>query len=465
MKRYLLAFLLLFSVSLTYADIRYVFYLIGDGMGPNQVLAAEMYRAELAGRIGRDQLGMTSMPYSGQASTYSLSNGITDSSAAGTCLASGKKTKNGHLGTTPDNQPIENIAEQLHRKGWSIGIMTTVAIDHATPGAFYAHVADRNEYYTIGTQLANSEYEFFGGAGFHQPENKSVWNAPNLYDLCEQKGYTFAHGFSEGQKNLSAEKLILLQPQDGIDRSRKCESIPYSIDQNAEDLKLSQITQTAIDFLYAKNKPFFMMIEGGKIDYAGHSNDGATNILETIDFDNAVQVALRFYAAHPDETLIVVTADHETGGMALGNSDYTLNLQILRHQHVSSWVLGQKIKDLMKSQGKKMKWEDVESLLRTDLDFNNGVTLTEAETKSLKDAYMKMMSGKSKTTKTLYQDIDELTGLAVGILNTRSKLGWTTHAHTAATVPVFAIGKGAQVFTGWHDNTELAPLILKTVGL
>lgn len=463
MKRIFLLLAMIWTVSFTHAEIKYVFYMIGDGMGPNQVLAAEMYLAELNGQIGRQQLDMTTLPNTGQAATFSTSNSITDSSAAGTCLASGKKTQNGHLGTTPEGDPIISITEQLHKNGWNVGIMTSVAIDHATPGAFYAHVKDRNEYYTIGTQLAASDYEFFGGAGFHAPDNKREWNALNLYDMCEKEGYTIAHGIEEGRQNMKADKLILVQSKDGVDRSKKSESLPYAIDRQSGDLQLAEITQLAIDYLYAKEKPFFMMVEGGKIDYAGHGNDAATNIQETIDFDKAVHAALEFYNEHPDETMIVITADHETGGMALGNSDYTLNLQILQHQHISSWTLGQQVKDLHKEFGKKMTWEQVEKLLREGLDFFDEIKLNEQEIASLKDAWKKIVSGKSKTMRTLYQNIDELSGRAIQILNDRAKIGWTTHSHSAAAVPVFAIGKGTEVFSGWHDNSELAPLIMEVI--
>lgn len=451
------------TVSL-FAQARYVFYMIGDGMGSNQVLAAEMYRAELEGRIGRVPLSFTGFPYSGQVTNFSHSNGITDSAAAGTCLASGEKTSNGRVGTSPAGVSIENIAERLREDDWAVGIMTSVAIDHATPASFYAHVSDRSDYYAIGKQLVASNYDFFGGAGFHKPENLSEWKAPNLYDLCEEKGYTVAHGMDETGMLMEAEKLILIQAEDGIDRSRKSESLPYAIDREDNSLTLVDITKTAISYLSAKEKPFFMMVEGGKIDYAGHARDGATNIREVLDFDEAVKQVLTFYREHSEETLIVVTADHETGGMALGNSDYTLNLQILQHQHVSSWKLGQEIRALYREYGKKLKWEQVRSLFEQDLEFYGAVAITEEEDAALQTAWKKLVSGKQKTTKTLYQDIDELGGTAIGILNRKSKLGWTTYGHTASPVPVFAIGAGAERFTGWHDMSELAMLILHATG-
>lgn len=464
MKRvFLFVFAVLFA-TVCFGEIKYIFYMIGDGMGPNQVLAAEMYRAELEGKIGRVPLLMTSFPYTGSATTFSASNGITDSAAAGTALATGHKTNNGCLGVDKDSMPVMSIAEQLHKAGWPVGIMTSVAIDHATPGAFYAHVTKRSHYYEIGTQLAESGYEFFGGAGFHKPDyGENVYpKGPNLYDYCEQNGYTFAHGYQDAQTKLNAQKLILVQENDGIDRTQGCEALPYAIDRQNGDLTLSQITETAIKFLAPKGR-FFMMIEGGKIDYAGHSCDGATNIQEVLDFDAAIEVVYKFYSAHRDETLIVVTADHETGGMALGNHKYTLDLQILQHQKSSSWEINQALKGLYAEFGKKTKWEQVKQLLQDQLGFYDQIAISEKEEADLKTAYKQMLKGKGKSEKTLYNDISELGGKAIKLINKKAKLGWTSHSHTAANVPVFAIGVGAQRFAGWYDNTQIMERIMAIV--
>ncbi len=462
MKRNSAIVLLLLCASVCFGEIKYVFYMIGDGMGPNQVLAAEMYRAEMEGRIGRVPLRMSSFPYTGFATTYSASNGITDSSAAGTALACGVKTNNGCLGVDKDSAAVISIAEQYHHAGWPVGIMTSVAIDHATPGAFYAHVDNRSKYYEVGTQLAATGYDFFGGAGFHQPVNPKDSGDVNLYDLCEQNGYVIAHGYADAQSKLQSEKLIMIQATDGIDRTKNSDCLPYAIDRHTGDLKLSEITETAISYLAPKGR-FFMMIEGGKIDYSGHSRDGATNIQETIDFDEAIEVVYQFYAAHPDETLIVVTADHETGGMALGNSKYVLNLQLLQNQKSSSYEINEGIKELHSAYGKKMKWEQVKSLLQSELGLYETVEVTEKENAKLQEAFKQLKKGKGKTEKTLYNDISELGGYAVGLLNKKAKLGWTSYSHTAANVPVFAIGTGAETFTGWYDNTEIVKKIKAAV--
>ena len=206
MKR--LSFVLVFSfiALLSMAQAKYVFFFIGDGMGPHQVLSTEMYLAELEGKIGRKSLLMTTFPYSGQVATFSANSGITDSAASGTCLASGKKTNNGMIGQAPDGTPAISVASRLKEQGWGIGIMTSVTIDHATPSSHYAHTPSRNNYYIIGTQLAESGFDFFGGSGFDQPQDKNNSAAPNLYDLCEQNGYVLAGGYADAKAKIGAPK-------------------------------------------------------------------------------------------------------------------------------------------------------------------------------------------------------------------------------------------------------------------
>ena len=442
---------------MTMAQAKYVFMFIGDGMGPHQVLSTEMYLAELEGKIGRNQLLMTTFPYSGQAATFSSSSGITDSAASGTCLATGKKTNNGVIGLAHDSTPVYSVASQLKKQGWGIGIMTTVTIDHATPSAHYAHTPSRNDYYIIGTQLTESNFDFFGGSGFSSPQDKKNPSAPNLYDLAEQKGYTLAGGYADAKTKIGSEKLLVVPEERLQDRSRHAGALPYAIDRGDKDLKLSQLVELAIAQLSTYDR-FFMMAEGGKIDYASHANDGATVLHEVIDFDQAIQVAYRFYEQHPDETLIVVTADHETGGMALGNSDYVLNLKVLANQQCSLDKLSDQLSDLHKAEGKNLQWEQMKQLIAANTGLYTLVEMTEEEDANLQDAFASMMSHQD-VVKTLYKDLNALAAKALAILNKKSRLGWTSGGHTASAVPIFAIGVGAERFTGWHDNSEIAPLI------
>ena len=452
MKRYLLSIVLALCALCAFGEIKYVFYFIGDGMGANQVLGAEMYRSAIQGApLGRVQTLMTSFPYSGSAGTFSASNGITDSAAAGTCLATGKKTKNGMLGLSPDSTRLTTIAEELKAEGWGIGIMTTVAIDHATPAAFYAHVTKRNKYYEIGQQLSESGFDFFGGAGFHHPQGKKDDEPVNLYRLAEERGYTVVHGMEEfseisESRYTDISKMILVQTDD--DHGAKHGSnLPYAIDRKEGDLSLQQIVRTAIPFLAARHERFFMMVEGGMIDYACHSDDAATAFGEVWDMDEAMREAYAFYEQHPDETLIIVTADHETGGLALGNSDYTLHLDVLQNQQCSGWML----QEMLLKDKKKPSWKEVKQLYREQLGFWDKVEICASEERELKTLY--------KNTRA-----EESADAGIALLNKKAHIGWTTHAHSAHVVPIFAIGAGAEHFSGWHDNTEIVPLIRKVKG-
>lgn len=464
MKRIICILYAIFCMLTIHAELKYVFYFIGDGMGSNQVLGAEMYRSALQGEaLGRVQTLMTTFPYSGSASSHSKSNGITDSAAAGTCLATGKKTTNGTLGLDEKGARLTTIAEELKAEGWGVGIMTTVAIDHATPGAFYGHVKSRDEYYKIGEQLSESQFDFFGGAGFHYPQGKHDDKEVNLYRLAEQNGYTIVHGMEElvGISVNDIKKMILVQKDDD-QGAKHGDNLRYAIDRKEGDLTLRQIVSTAIPFLEKRHDKFFMMVEGGMIDYACHGDDAATAIGEVWDMDDAMQEAYAFYKAHPDETLIVVTADHETGGMALGNSDYTLHLDILQNQHCSSWILSDLFTQLFKDK-KKPTWEDVKRIYREQLGFWDKVSVSSDEEKELKALFKTACAKQGKDKKTMYKTIHSLGDAGIALLNKKAHVGWTTHAHSAHAVPIFAIGVGAERFSGWHDNTEIAPLILKGV--
>ena len=456
MKR--LYFLLILSMiaMLSMAQAKYVFYFIGDGMGANQVLAAEMYQAALQGKIGRIPLCMTQFPYSGQAATFSTSYGITDSAAAGTCLASGKKTNNGMIGMTPDGKPVYSVASKLKEEGWGIGIMSSVPVDHATPASHYAHAEKRYEYYKIGTHLTQSGFNFFGGGGFQSPMNKENASDINLYELTQQAGYSIVGSYDEAKQNIHVDKMLFVPASDLANPNKGAGALPYAIDRKEGDLSLAQIVDIAIQHL-SKYDHFFMMAEGGKIDYSGHGNDGATNIHEVMDFDNAIQLAYRFYEQHPDETLIVVTADHETGGMNLGKED-SFELQMLQYQKCSSDQLSNRLSSLHKAKGSKLTWEQVKELLAENTGLYDEIELKEEEDEALQKAYKQMMR-KQETVKTLYEDINVLVATALSILNHKAGVGWVGENHTAAAVPVFAIGVGAEKFTGWHDNSEIAPLI------
>ena len=442
---------------------KYVFYFIGDGMGLNQVNTTEMYLGEKQGRIGTEPLCVASFPVAGMATTFSASNSITDSSAGGTALATGVKTYNGAIGVDANKERVMSVAERAKRAGKKVGVTTSVSVDHATPAAFYGHQPDRSMYYEIALQLPEAGFDFYAGSGFLKPARTfDKKDAPSIYPIIEQAGYTIARGIDEYQaKAGDADKMVLIQ-KDGTDAS----SLPYAIDRNEGDMTLAQITESAIDFLSRDNKKgFFLMVEGGKIDWACHSNDPATMVKEVIDMDNAVRVAYEFYKKHPKETLIVITADHETGGLGLGNSNYTLNLKSLDCQKQSVDLLSRAITDLRKAKGNKATWEDVKALLTERMGFWGELTPTWEQEKMLRDEFeSSFVRNKVVFEESLYSKTEPLAAVAKKVLSQMSKLGWTTGSHSAEYVPVFAVGAGSKLFMGKMDNTDIPKRIAKAAG-
>ncbi|MBM6659256.1 MULTISPECIES: alkaline phosphatase [Bacteroidaceae] len=450
-------FLLCSLISVwTYAqEAKYVFFFIGDGMGVNQVQGTELYLGELDGKIGLTPLDFTEFPYATTSSTYSATNGVTDSAAGGTALATGTKTKNGTIGMEQDQQtPIASIAMRAKEKGCRVGIATSVSIDHATPAAFYAHNPNRKNYYQIGKDLFTAGFDFYAGSDFLDPDNHG--QGESLYTLASQYGYTLARGYEDFMaKNEQADKLILLQTEKASATYR--DAIPYAIDRREGDLCLSDITSAAIRFLSKDlSKGFFLMVEGGKIDWACHSNDAATAFREVVDLNESIRQALQFYENHPDETLIVISADHETGGLVLGTGAYALNLQALQYQRVSETAFTSILNSLRRQTGNRVTWEQARQALADNFGFWNELKLTEQQAKRLEEVYCRTFTGSDvEMEKSEYAQDEPLAAEAVRIINEIAMVGWVSGGHSAGYVPVFAIGAGADYFQGRMDNVEI----------
>ena len=434
---------------------KYVFYFIGDGMGVNQVNAAETYLGALEGRIGIQELCFPSFPYAGFVNTQSATNGVTDSAAGGTALASGNKTKNGALGVLKDlTTPITCIADWAREAGAAVGITTSVSIDHATPAAFYAHVGNRGDSYKIGEQLIKTNVDFFGASDFVKPENPD--GGSNLYEQAKANGFTIARGYKEYQKKAKkAEKMILFQPEEASKVERG--SIPYAIDRTKNDLTLQDITRAAINFLMKKQDQkdgFFLMVEGGKIDWACHSNDPAF-ISELIDMDNAVKVAYEFYQQHPDETLIVTTADHETGGLVLGRGPYELNLKAVASQRMSMVKLERELNAKKEKMGDAFTWDVAKKFLSENFGFWDTVDVNDDQTARLERSFKELQDGKGP---------GRLAGTVKHVISECAMIGWQSGGHSNGYVPAFAIGVGAEQFHGRFDNTEISKKMAKAAG-
>ena len=463
-RRHVAVLLVIFLVSTVWAQqAKYVFYFIGDGMGVNQVNGAEMYLAEQEGRIGVKPLLFTTFPAGTMATTFSATNSVTDSSAAGTALATGEKTYNGAVSMDDDKNVLSTVAERAKKAGRKVGIATSVSVDHATPAAFYAHQPNRSRYYEIALDLPKAGFDFYAGSGFLKPTTTAdKKEAPNVFPIIEEAGYTIARGLDEyKEKAADAKKMILIQ-KEGAEPS----CLPYAIDHEEGDLTLPEITESAVTFLSKGNKKgFFLMVEGGKIDWACHSNDPVTVFEEVIDLDNAVRVAYEFYKKHPKETLIVVTADHETGGMGLGIGKYELHLKSLLNQKQSQDLLSKAITDLRKDKAGKASWNEIKDLLTEKMGFWKELPLTWEQEKMLRDEYeQSFVKNKVVFEESLYARTEPLAAAARKVMSQIAMVGWTSSSHTAGYVPVVAIGAGADLFTGKMDNTEIPKRIAKAAG-
>ncbi|MEG1608178.1 MAG: alkaline phosphatase [Mucinivorans sp.] len=375
-KLFLFALLLCLSTTLWAKGPKYVFYFIGDGMGANHVALTQGAMAARGDSVGFAQLSFTTFPVKGVATTHSATRLITDSAAAGTALASGEKTSPGTIGmTTNHSTPIESMAIKAHKAGRSVGILTTVSIDHATPAAFYAHEKSRSMYTQIANWSINSGIDILAGSGFLEP-------SAHLFDSLKAANYSIVYG---SRASLSGEKVVWME-----DTSLPVDALRYAIDRKGGEMTLPAMVDKSIQFLMSKNSKqgFFMMAEGGKIDWAAHSNDAATIVHEVMDLSDAVAVAVAFYKAHPKQTLIVVTADHETGGLSLGRRE-------------------------------------------GNYDSDLGALFTQVASDSLKQQ-----------------------------TNLKARAAFTSGAHTAALVPIFALGQGAELFDGTMDNTEIAKKLI-----
>ena len=195
---------------------KYVFYFIGDGMGVNQINVTETYLAALKGRIGIERILMSEFPVVGLVNTYSATNGVTDSAAGGTALATGKKTKNGAIGMLEDLEtPCTSIAAWAKQSGKAVGVATNVAITHATPASFYGHQPSRNMYYEIGQDLCKSGYDFFAGCDFHKPYTKE--GEPSLREQAKAAGYTIlTGGYKEYMKHIMDGWRPMIVDENGI---------------------------------------------------------------------------------------------------------------------------------------------------------------------------------------------------------------------------------------------------------
>jgi alkaline phosphatase len=447
---------------------KYVFLFIGDGMGLAQVNAAEAFSASVTGDNIAGGLAMTGMPVTGFVQTTAENRYITGSAAAGTALATGFKTSINTVGMNADRtQSLKSIAKVARENGLKVGILTNVSINHATPAAFYASRPDRNDYYEIAMQLPESGFDLFGYGGLKHQTGKNS-DQPDALGFAQQKGYTLVEGKKAfmGLQQLPGKIIVMNARLDAEDAS-----VPFVIDQQGDDMLLSEVVTKSIELLYSPDG-FFLMVEGGLIDWACHSNDAATTIREVLDFDKAIGKALEFQKRHPEETLVIVTADHETGGMSLGTAlrKYDSDWKLLEHQKVSVNILKQDIAAFKKACQGSCQLEKLLPLITAKTGLGRQIPLTDFDKIQLQMAFRASMFNQmpfqgKESNYLLYGDEDPLAVTLVKMTGQKAGIGWTSWSHTGIPVPVWAQGRGQEMFGGYIDNTGIPARILQAMGL
>ena len=456
---------------------KYVFVFIGDGMSYPQIQSSAYF-------IGKDAAGIVDevknssnpsdspvggllsfmkFPVAGSAQTYDATSFAPDSASTATSIFTGKKTHSSSINVDISKKvKYRTIAEQLRdQKKWKIGVLSTVNLNHATPAATYAHQASRKSNYPIGLELVASNFDYFAGGALMDPEDKKG-DKESIYSLAQKAGYKVCFTQNEASSLKNGDKAIVVSETLADENAMN-----YDNDRADGEWSLRDYVKKGIEVLDNKNG-FFMMVEGGKIDWACHANDARSTIADTLALSEAVKEAVEFYNKHPKETLILVTADHETGGLTIGfaGTDYNLFFNTLKSQKISyakfdsDYVSSYKknktsfddvMKDVTELFGLKVPGSDGKN-------NNGGLVLTDYEYGRIKKAYEKTLSPSKKATQEeyeLYGTYEPLTVTITHVLNNKSGIGFTSYSHTGLPVPVFALGAGQYEFEGYYDNTDI----------
>lgn len=453
-----------FFTTLAYSQkkerIKYVFYFIGDGMGITQVAATDLYLKTI--NPESNGLFFKKIPFVSLLSTNAYNHPITCSAAAGTALATGNKTSLGTIGMNYNHTTsFQTIAEYARDNSYKVGIISSVYVNHATPASFYAKVGGRNEYYDIGIQLVKSQFDFFGGGVITESEPKDSLHE-SVYCEAEYNGYKIVRTKAEfdSLKRSNQHVIVGSQELNGED------NIANLIDRNNPTKSLADYVKKGIEVMQ-NDTGFFMMCEGGKIDWACHANDIASMVGEVIDFDNAIKVAYNFYERYPEETLILITSDHETGGMAMGNSftGYEVNPLAISYQKISSDRFGNIINSLHNTTN-VVSFSTVLDSVKKYYSLGDKIVLNDYDSARLIKAFRTSIIReplKNLEHKMLYGKYEPISVTCSKILAEKAGFGWTTFDHTGTPVALRAIGLKSNKFFELTDNTQIAKKLFKFI--
>ncbi len=406
-------------------EIENVIFLIGDGMGPSYTTA---YRSFMDDKT-TPYMEKTAFDENlvGAQETYSWDpeESVTDSAAAGTAMAAGVKTYNGAISVDLDKKEVKTVLEEAKENEKATGLVSTSQINHATPASFGAHDESRNNYNDIADdyydEMINGEHKvdvlLGGGTSYFDRADR------NLTDEFQKDGYSYVTSKDELAKDDNEQILGLFAPK-GMDKA---------IDRTKDTPSLQDMTEAALDRLSEDKDGFFLMVEGSEIDWAGHDNDAVAAMSEMEDFEKAYKAAIEF-AKKDKHTLVVTTADHSTGGFAMGrDGEYKWDPAPLK--------AAKKTPDYMAA--KIAEGADVEKTLNENIDLD----LTSDEIASVQ-----------KATET--NDVVEIDNAIEKIFDLRSGTGWTTGGHTGVDVNVYAYGPQSEKFAGLHDNNETGQMVM-----
>ncbi|MGE0639278.1 MAG: alkaline phosphatase [Thermoanaerobaculia bacterium] len=414
------------------APPRAVILLVGDGLGFSQLTLA---RYAAGGRERR--LRLESMPVTGIVSTWSASNFVTDSGAASTAFSSGIKTDNRYIGLDPSGARVTTIGERAAAAGWRVGYVTSTRITHATPACFYGHHDDRYDEETIAAQLldANVDLALGGGRSFFVPfsDGGARRDDRDLLARARADGWTVLERGDVLQWNGEGRLLGLFANS----------HLAYDLDDRAfpaerRDPSLASLAELALDGLSRGDRPFFLMLEGGRIDHAAHDFDAAGIVAETMRFDEAVAVVLDWAERHPG-TLVLLTADHATGGLAINDSARWDDLE-KRTASVASLTAA--IRYAGAGVGE----------LRARTGYDDWTDDAVAAIRAAPDSY------------SANRVLGRLLAARDGFTWSTGVTDDDTHGHTGEDVPLYASGPGAERFAGVLDNTEIPRRLVSLLG-
>ena len=442
---------------------KYVFYFIGDGMSFNHILGTEHYNTEKAGASKTLRLNFTQFNTRNFVTNYSVSNLVTDSAAAGTALASGKKTGNAHIGVDMEGNELHTLADVASEQGYKVGLVTNVGINHATPSCFYGHTSDRFGFPKLVDDYIASDVAFIAGStimdmksGPQDPKYKPITTA-ELAERIRNAGIELTLDIEQAAK-CSGKRVAL------VANDKENKHVPYVIDRKGDEQHtLLNHSKAAIEYLAREAEDgFFLMIEGGKLDYAAHEQDAVATFCEVNEFAECVQLAIEFAKQHPKETLIVVTSDHETGGMSLGWDHYEIRMNLLMAQRASAIQMTKTIQQ-MRAEGKR-NWNDYKQALSDGFGLWSLVPVSEEDEAVLRYDFYDIFLKYGPMVDGLYNKSEFLVYDAIRILNKAASIDWTSLYHTGMYTPLFVKGFGEEKFLECRDQTDIPHTIASLMG-